>query len=139
MSVPDATVSSDARAERIRQVMDAALDTAALDKKNIAVTVRGNPDGDPMLLDLIASGDSPQGAKGAAEKALNAVVTANLQVQENQNPRLGVQFKVLAAPPLPTTAVRHMERLSLIGAAAGLIAAAAIQILGYLRKRPTAF
>ena len=139
VSVSDSTASSDARAQRILQVMNAALNTAALEKKNIMVTVHGDPGRDPMMLDVVASADSPQGARGAAEKALNAVITANLRVQENLNPGLGVQFKVLAAPPLPTTAVRPIMRLSLIGAAGGLIAAGAIQVLGYLRRRPTAF
>jgi hypothetical protein len=137
VSVPDRTASSDARARRVMEVMNAALDTAALDKKNVMVTVQGDPGRDPIMLDVIASADSPQGAKGAAERALNAVITANLQVQETLNPGLGVQFKVVAPPPLPTTAVRPIMRLSLIGAAAGLVAAAALQLLGR-RLRPTA-
>jgi hypothetical protein len=137
VTVPDATASGDARAQRIRQVMNAALDIAALDNKHITVTVRENPDRNPTMLDVVASGDSPQAARGAAEKALNAVVTANLQVQERSNENRGVQFQVLAAPPLPTTAVRPIRRLTLLGAAAGLVAAAALQLLGR-RRRPTA-
>jgi hypothetical protein len=137
VTVPDATASSDARAQRIRQVMDAALDIAALDRNKIAVTVHGNAGHDPLLMDVVASGDSPQGARGAAEKAINAVIVANLRAQERQNTGPGVQFKVLAPPPLPTTAIRPLMRLSLMGAAAGLIAAAILQV-GRLRGRPAA-
>jgi hypothetical protein len=138
VTVPDAAVGGVMRADRIRQVVQAAVGLASLDKQHITVTVRGNPDGNPMLLDVVASGDTPQAARGAAQRALNAVVTANLQAQERLKQPPGVQFKLLAAPSLPTTAERPIMRLSLIGAAAGLIAAAAFLIVDRVRWRATA-
>jgi hypothetical protein len=134
----DATVGADVRAERIRKVVHAAVDHASLDKKHISVTVRDNSDSDSTVLDVVASGDTPQAARGAAQSALNALVTANLQTQERLRQREGLQFKVLAAPPLSRTAERPTMRLSLLGAAAGLIAAAAFQIMGRFRGSPTA-
>jgi hypothetical protein len=136
---PDATGTDVERAQRLRAAIQAVLEESALDKRTVAVTLR-QPAGEQTVLDVAVSADSAAQAKQRAETAVNSLMVANLTAAERAggSPRQGMQFRVLAAPQLPTDGSHPTERLSLIGGALGLFAGSLIVLTKGRRKNKTA-
>ena len=134
VQVPDTAADAGERGQRIRTAIEAALQRTAFDKKAIAVTLRGEPGSDPVLLEVSASSDSAQAAQQAAVKALGSIIEANFVASERlaQNP--GVQFRAVAPPNLPGAGQRDTVRISAAGGGLGLIGGLVIAYVGRRRR-----
>ena len=121
------------RAPAIRAAVEAVLQEAAIDK-GIAVTYRGEPER-IAVVDVSVSEGSALAAKDAAEKALGAIVKANLVVSERHAQNTGVQFRVLEVPQLPMTSHRDWTANSAIGGALGLGVGGLVVLVAYRRRR----
>jgi hypothetical protein len=138
VQAPGAAADAGDRGQRIRTAIDAALQETAFDKKAIAVTLRGEPGRDPVLLEVSASAGSARAAQQATEKAMGRIIDANFVASERlaQNPL--VQFRVVQPPHLPRTAERDTTRNSATGGGLGLILGAAVAFAAHRRRRATA-
>jgi hypothetical protein len=132
--VPDTTADTDERAQRIRTAIEAVLHQAALDTKTIAVTLRGEPGSDPVLLQVSGSADSARAAQQVAEKATGSIIDANYRASVGLSDNRLVQFRVLERPNLPTTPQRGTMRTSSAGGALGLIVGAVFAFVGQRRR-----
>jgi hypothetical protein len=135
VQVPDPTADASERARRIRTAIEAALHETAFDTRTIAITLRGEPGKDPVLLEVSGSAGSAPAAKQATEQALTSIIDANLVASERlaQNP--GVQFRVLETASLPNTPQRDTMRNSAYGGALGLVVGAVGVVVGQRRRR----
>lgn len=126
------------RGQRIRTAIDAALQETAFDKKAIAVTVRGEPGRDPVLLEVSASAASARAAQQAAVHALGSLIEANVVASQRltQNPL--VQFRAVQPPELPRAARRDTTTNSAVGGGLGLLAGAVGALVAHRRRRTTA-
>lgn len=122
------------RALPIRAAVEAVLQEAAVDKRVITVTLRGEP-GRPTVVDVSASESSASAAKDAAEKALGAIIKANLVASERHAQNTGVQFRVLEVPNLPMTSHRDWTGNSAIGGALGFGVGGIVVLVAYRRRR----
>jgi hypothetical protein len=132
------TAADAERGERIRTAIEAALQRTAFDKKAIAVTLRGEPGRDPVLLEVSASAGSARAAQQATENALGAIIEANFVASERlaQNPL--VQFRAVQPPNLPRAAQRETTRNSAVGGGLGLLVGAVVASVVHRRRRATA-
>jgi hypothetical protein len=137
VGVPGTAADAGERGQRIRTAIEAALQVTAFDKKVIAVTRRGEPGREPVLLEVSASADSAQAAQQAAAKAVGSVIAANA-VGDHRERNPGVQFRIVQPPDLPTTAERDTTRNSAVGSALGLLVGAVVALVAHRRRRATA-
>jgi hypothetical protein len=89
------TADAGERGQRIRAALEAALHETALDKRAIAVNLRGEPDGDPVLLEVSASAESAQAAQQAAVKVMGSIIEANSIASERFARNPAVQFRAV--------------------------------------------
>jgi hypothetical protein len=104
--------------------LTAALALAPLDRTNTFVTLVDDSR-NPMVVRVGASADSPDAAKRATERALTALITANLRAAEQRSATSGVQMRVVNPAGQGTMADRKILRNSTIGGLVGLLATAA--------------
>jgi hypothetical protein len=133
--VPDAALDDRERSHRIRTALVAALHQTALDKRAIAVTLRGDRDSSPVLLEVSASADSARSAKEATEKALASIVNPKGAGSADSALNRAVHFRVLGAPNLPKTGQRDTMRNSAIGGGLGFAVGAVVALSVRRRRR----
>jgi hypothetical protein len=126
------------RGQRIRTAIDAALQETAFDRKAIAVTVRGEPGRDPVLLEVSASAGSARAAQQAAVHALGSLIEANVVASQRLTENPLVQFRALQPPELPRAARRDITTTSAVGGGLGLLAGALVSLVAHRRRRTTA-
>ena len=132
VQVPGTAADASERGQRIRTAIEAALHETAFDENAIAVTLRGEPGRDPVLLEVSASADSARAAKQATDKALGAIIEANFVASERLGQSRNVQFRAVQPANLPTTAQRDTTRNGAIGGGLGLTIGA---IVAFVRHR----
>jgi hypothetical protein len=137
VSVPDERVVGDERGRTIRSAIEVTLDTAALDRRTVAVRVAEESAVAPTLLEVTALGDSPEGALQATQKALKAMISGAVQGAALRPSDYAVQFKVVTPAGDGVMTDRRILRNSVVGAAAGSMAGGALAVLGYRRRRTT--
>jgi uncharacterized protein involved in exopolysaccharide biosynthesis len=118
---------------RIRTAIDTVLQHTEFDKKAIAVTLRGEPGRDPVLLQVSASADSAQAAQQATNNALGRIIEANVVTAHSERTP-GVQFRALQPADLPATAQRDTVRNSAVGGGLGLLVGAAVLFVAHRRR-----
>jgi hypothetical protein len=135
VQVPGTWADARERGQRIRTAIEAALAETAFDKKTIAVTLRGEPGRDPVLLEVSASADSARAARQATDRAMGSIIEANFVASERlaQNP--GVQFRAVQPANLPNTAQRDTTRNSAVGGALGFVLGGMVALVGQRRRR----
>jgi len=121
VQVPGTAADASGRGQRIRTAIEAALGPTAFDKKALAVTLRGEPGRDRVLLEVSASADSARAAQQAAEKALASIVEAKAFASERLARNPAVQFRAVQPPTLPKTAQRDTTRNSAVGGGVGFV------------------
>jgi hypothetical protein len=125
------------RGQRIQAAIKAALQETAFDKNAVAITLRGEPGRDPVLLEVSASAGSARVAQQATEKAMGMIIEANfVGVQRERSP--GVQFRAVQPASLPRSAQRDTRRKSMVGGGLGLFIGAVVAFVAHRRQRPTA-
>jgi hypothetical protein len=127
----------DERGRQIRMAIEAALHETAFDKKAIAVTQRGDPGRDPVLLEVSASADSARTAMQAAERAMGSMIEANF-VAAARHPGAserypGVQFRAVQPANLPKTAQRDTTRNTAVGGGLGFVIGGVFAFVGRRR------
>ena len=135
VQVPGEAAAADERGQRIRTAIEAALQETAFDRKTIAVTLRGEPGRDPVLLEVSGSAGSAQAAQQAAAKAIGSIIDANLVASERLAKNPNVQFRVVQPPNLPSTVKRDTARNSAVGGGLGLVGGAMVAYVGHRRRR----
>jgi hypothetical protein len=127
------------RALPIREAVEAVLQEAAVDRRVFTVTsLRGKPGRTVPVVDVSASGGSASAAKDAAEKAVGAIIKANLVASERHAQNTGVQFRVLEVPHLPMTSHRDWTRNSAIGGTLGFGVGGIVVLVAYRRRHARA-
>jgi hypothetical protein len=138
VQVPGTAADAGDRGQRIRTAIEAALQETAFDKKAVAVTLRGEPGRDPVVLEVSASADSAGAAQQAAVKAVGSVIDANVVASERLASNPNVQFRIVQPPDLPGTARRDTMRNSTLGGALGLLVGVAVAFVAHRRRRAMA-
>jgi hypothetical protein len=137
VGVPGTAADASDRGQRIRTAIDAVLQETAFDRKTIAVTMRGEPGRDPVLLEVSASAASARAAQQANARAMGALIDANLTASQRLPENPLVQFRAVQPPDLPKTGRRDTARNSAIGAGLGLVAGVAVAFVAHRRRRAT--
>jgi hypothetical protein len=114
VQVPGTSAEAEERGRRIRTAINAALQEIAFDKSGIAVTLRGEPGRDPVLLEVSASADSARAAQQAAAKAIGSIIEANFVASERLAENPNVQFRVVQPPNLPRAAEDDTTRAAVV-------------------------
>ncbi len=122
--------------QRIRSVINAALDEPALDRKAIALKLHGTPELAPVLLEVSVSADSARAAQQATERAMGRIIEANFVAAQRERIS-GVQFRAVQPPNLPPTGTRDTARNSAVGGGLGFLAGAAIAFGSHRRRSTT--
>ena len=137
VQVPDTSADASERGQRIMTAIEAALQETALDKKSIAVTLRGEPGRNPVLLEVSASGGSAQAAQQAAVKAMGSIIEGNFVASDRLPRNAAVQFVAVQPPNLPQTAQRETIRMSAVGGGLGFLIGAVFWLAGHRWRRTT--
>jgi hypothetical protein len=131
------TADASERGQRVQTAIEAALHETAFDQRAVAVTQRGEPGRDPMLLEVSASADSTQAAQQTAVKATNSIIEAAFLTSKRVAPSAGVQFRVVLPPNLPKTAQRDTTRNTAVGGGLGFVVGWVFTFVGSHRRRTT--
>jgi hypothetical protein len=132
-----AAAGTSERGQRVRTAIDAALRETAFDERAIAVTLRGEPGRDPVLLQVSASAGSTQAAQQAAVKATGSIIEAAFLASQQVARSAGVQFQVVLPPSLPKTPQRDTTRNSAVGGGTGLVIGLVFAFSGHRLRRQT--
>ena len=124
------------RGQRIRSAIDAAFQETAFDKNAITLRLHGEPEFDPVLVEVSASADSARAAQQATERAMGRMIEANL-VAANRERISGVQFRAVQPANLPHASEREIARNSAVGGGLGLLAGAVAAFVSHRRHRQT--
>ena len=122
--------------QRIRTAIDGVLQATAFDKDAIAVTLRGEPGREPVLLEVSGSAGSARAAQDATAKAMGALIEANF-VGEQREQTPGVQFRALQPANLPSTARQDTARNSAVGGGLGFLVGGVAALVAHYRRRAT--
>jgi hypothetical protein len=124
------------RGQRIRSAIDAALHETAFDEEAITLRLHGEPEFDPVLLEVSVSADSARAAQQATERAMGRMIEANF-VAAYRERIPGVQFRAVQPANLPQSSERYLARDSAVGGGLGLLAGAVVAFGAHRRRSTT--